>query len=284
MNSTSSVEERTYRRTSGDRDVMELRRVLANSSKESPATSAAVSSIVCYCLASITMTMVNKFVVSGRNFSMNFLLLCIQSSVCCACVAIVKRLGIISFRDFDMHDAKAWSPISFLLVSVIYTGSKSLQYLSIPVYTIFKNLTIILIAYGEVIWFGGRVTRLVLVSFFFMVLSSVIAATADISNTNSNSNGSVTGGTTGLPSDVAQVPVLVKNLNVGYIWMMINCLTSAAYVLAMRKRIKVTGFSDWDSMFYNNLLSIPVLALFSIIVEDWGSENLICNLWVLGIL
>lgn len=48
----------------------------------------------------------------------------------------------------------------------------------------------------------------------------------------------------------------------------------------MRKRIKVTGFSDWDSMFYNNLLSIPVLAVFSIIVEDWGSENLVRNLYV----
>lgn len=95
---------------------------------------------------------------------MNFLLLCIQSSVCVACVLTVKKAGIISFRAFDTKDAKAWFPISFLLVSVIYTGSKSLvslvirpisrgrsdrwdfqQFLSIPVYTIFKNLTIILI-------------------------------------------------------------------------------------------------------------------------------------------
>jgi len=45
----------------------------------------------------------------------------------------------------------------------------------------------------------------------------------------------------------------------------------------MRKRIKTTGFSDWDSMFYNNLLSIPVLAVFSVLVEDWGSENLARN-------
>ena len=42
----------------------------------------------------------------------------------------------------------------------------------------------------------------------------------------------------------------------------------------MRKRIKTTGFKDWDTMFYNNLLSIPVLAIFSFIVEDWGTENL----------
>jgi hypothetical protein len=48
----------------------------------------------------------------------------------------------------------------------------------------------------------------------------------------------------------------------------------------MRKRIKVTGFSDWDSMFYNNLLCIPVLFVSSIIVEDWGTENLARNLYV----
>jgi GDP-mannose transporter len=57
---------------------------------------------------------------------MNFLLLCIQSVVCVACVAAVKRAGIISFRAFDLQDAKSWLPISLLLVSVIYTGSKSL--------------------------------------------------------------------------------------------------------------------------------------------------------------
>lgn len=48
----------------------------------------------------------------------------------------------------------------------------------------------------------------------------------------------------------------------------------------MRKRIKVTGFKDWDTMFYNNLLSIPVLLLASIVTEDWGSRNLSLNLYV----
>ena len=57
---------------------------------------------------------------------MNFLLLCIQSFVCCACVYTVKKLGMISFRDFDTKDAKTWFPISLMLVGVIYTGSKSL--------------------------------------------------------------------------------------------------------------------------------------------------------------
>ncbi|KZT27764.1 UDP-galactose transporter [Neolentinus lepideus HHB14362 ss-1] len=255
-------------------DVVEMKKVLATggaSSKEGAVVSS-VPPIVCYCLASILMTVVNKFVVSGRNFSMNFLLLCIQSSVCVACVVIVKRFGVISFRDFDRKDAKMWAPISALLVAVIYTGSKSLQYLSIPVYTIFKNLTIILIAYGEVIWFGGRVTGLTFVSFIFMVLSSIIAAWSDITDTLQASL--TTGEQVPSLAGLSDVTNIARTLNIGYFWMLFNCVTSAAYVLSMRKRIKATGFSDWDTMYYNNLLSIPILAVFSIIVEDWGSESL----------
>lgn len=48
----------------------------------------------------------------------------------------------------------------------------------------------------------------------------------------------------------------------------------------MRKKIKQTGFSDWDSMFYNNLLTIPLLVIFSFLFEDWGTENLMRNLYV----
>lgn len=71
-----------------------------------------------------------QFIVSGQQFNMNFLLLCIQSSVCVACVYTVKKLGVISFRDFDTKDAKMWFPISCMLVGVIYTGSKSLVSMS----------------------------------------------------------------------------------------------------------------------------------------------------------
>lgn len=237
-------------------------------------TASSVPPILAYCLASIGMTLVNKFVVSGANFSMNFLLLCMQSAVCCACVYSVKRAGIITFRDFDSKDAKAWFPVSFMLVLVIYTGSKSLQFLSIPVYTIFKNLTIILIAYGEVIWFGGRVTGLTFISFVFMVLSSVVAAWADVKSAPATHKAPPE-----LDNPLAAPDYMsaVRTLNVGYFWMLFNCLASAAYVLSMRKRIKATGFSDWDSMFYNNLLSIPVLTLFSLIFEDWSEANLVRN-------
>lgn len=127
---------------------------------------------------------------------------------------------------------------------MIYTGTKALQFLTIPVYTIFKNLTIILIAYGEVLWFGGSVTGMILFSFGLMVVSSIIAAWADIQH-------ALHGATTG---DATQK---ISTLNAGYVWMMINCFCSASYMLGMRKRIKLTNFKDFDSMIPSTLLSFP---------------------------
>ena len=129
---------------------------------------------------------------------------------------------------------------------MIYTSTKALRFLSIPVYTIFKNLTIILIAYGEVLWFGGSVSSMALFSFGLMVLSSVIAAWADIKHAL-ESHGSATAAATSQ----------LETLNAGYLWMLFNCLSTAAYVLGMRKRIKLTNFKDFDSEWSNCAWTSP---------------------------
>ncbi|KAJ9300319.1 hypothetical protein DTO271G3_2436 [Paecilomyces variotii] len=216
--------------------------------------------VLAYCGSSILMTVMNKYVLSGLDFNLNFFLLCIQSVVCIVAIQSCKSFGLITYRNFSSDEAKKWFPITLLLIGMIYTGSKALQFLSIPVYTIFKNLTIILIAYGEVLWFGGSVTGLTLFSFGLMVLSSIIAAWADIKHA--------------VESSGADATSKVSTLNAGYIWMLINCLCTSSYVLGMRKRIKLTNFKDFDTMFYNNLLSIPVLIVFTLLAEDWSSANI----------
>ncbi|KXJ94570.1 golgi GDP-mannose transporter [Microdochium bolleyi] len=219
-------------------------------------------SILAYCLASISMTIVNKFVVSGHEWNMTFLYLAVQSIVCILTIEACRQMGMIkNLAAFDTQKGKRWFPVSLLLVGMIYTGTKSLQYLSVPVYTIFKNLTTIVIAYGEVLWFGGSVTPLALLSFALMVLSSVVAAWAD----------AVHAASAHASADA------IATLNAGYAWMGMNVICTAAYILGMRKVIKTMNFKDWDSMFYNNLLTIPVLIVLSLITEDWSSTNFAKN-------
>jgi GDP-mannose transporter len=49
--------------------------------------------------------------------------------------------------------------------------------------------------------------------------------------------------------------------------MIANCFTTAFFALFMRAKIKKVGFKDYDTVFYNNLLSIPVLLIFSLMTE-----------------
>ncbi|SGY17703.1 BQ5605_C015g07866 [Microbotryum silenes-dioicae] len=199
-----------------------------------------------------------------RDFSMNFLMLAVQSCVSAAAVHGAKSSAIITYPDFHWDSARNWAPVSLGLVALMYSGSKALQYLSIPVYVIFKNLTIILIAYGEKIWFGGAVTQLELLSFVFMSLSSVIAAGPNIVAAFSPSADE-------LPSAKG------TDTGIGYLWIAINCLVSAAYILGMRKKIKAMAFTDWQTSFYNNAISTPVLLLASIIFEGWSPSNFALN-------
>ncbi|KAL9055963.1 MAG: hypothetical protein Q9162_003259 [Coniocarpon cinnabarinum] len=237
----------------------------------SNATNQPIFPVLSYCGSSILMTVTNKYVLSGRNFNLNFFLLCVQSVVCITAITAAKSFNLITFRDFNTDEARKWFPISVLLIGMIYTSTKALQFLTIPVYTIFKNLTIILIAYGEVLWFGGSVTGMALFSFGLMVLSSVIAAWADIQAALD----SVGGGKSATQS--AEASDKISTLNAGYVWMLLNCFCSATYVLGMRKRIKLTNFKDLDTMFYNNLLSIPILIICSLCLENWSSANLQLN-------
>ncbi|KFA65396.1 hypothetical protein S40285_00446 [Stachybotrys chlorohalonatus IBT 40285] len=223
-------------------------------------------SVLAYCLSSISMTVVNKYVVSGTFWNLNFFYLAIQSMVCIGTITACKQAGLIrSLAPLEADKAKRWFPISLLLVGMIYTGIKALQFLSVPVYTIFKNLTIIVIAYGEVLWFGGSVSPMALLSFGLMVLSSIVAAWADIQSAIAGDFGTT-------DSSAA-----ISTLNAGYAWMGMNVFCSASYVLCMRKVINRMNFKDWDTMYYNNLLTIPVLLVCSLLTEDWSSANFALN-------
>ena len=58
----------------------------------------------------------------------------------------------------------------------------------------------------------------------------------------------------------------------GYFWMIVNCASSAAFVIFMRYVIRKTAaqgqFRDFDTVFYNNILTAPMFFLMSLIGAD----------------
>jgi GDP-mannose transporter len=180
--------------------------------------------ILAYCGSSILMTLTNKGVLSGFGFTMNFLLLAIQCLAVVCLLEVFRLLGLVQHRPFRLAEAKTWFPVSVLLALMIYTGSKAVQYLSISLFTVFKNMTIIAIAYAERFFLNGApVSNEVLLAFGLMILSSIIAGWADLT--------SDTGGFKESAFGVGK--------GVAYFWMFFNCVTSAAYAVGMRGAMKV---------------------------------------------
>ncbi|KCV72404.1 hypothetical protein H696_01800 [Fonticula alba] len=205
-----------------------------------------------YFIISILMTLLNKLVVARYVHGFHLTLLATQNFTCTVLLLLAKFFGIVNFRSLTMTHVKLWMPLVLLVVIMLYTGTKSLQHLSIHVFTIFKNLAIIFVAYGEKVIFRSKVTPMMLVSFALMVFSAIAAAGTD------------------LTFDL-----------VGYSWMISNGLASAVYTLSLRSIITRVRFADLDSVFYNNMLSWPVMATGGLLLEfpavveffkrpDWG--------------
>ncbi|KAJ2750365.1 GDP-mannose transporter into the lumen of the Golgi [Coemansia nantahalensis] len=197
--------------------------------------------IVAYCASSITMTLVNKLVLSSFQFHMVFFMLAVQAFGSVALMVLANRVGLaVKYRAMNRRDAKTWFPVACSQALMLYTGGKALEYMDVPLFTVFKNLTIIAVAYGEKAVFGAAVTPLMLASFGLMVLSSLVGAWNDISF-----NGW------------------------GYFWMSFNCFASATFVIHMRKVIKQVNFQDFDTVYFNNLLTLPLYAVLSMLQENW---------------
>lgn len=96
--------------------------VMRSSSRPASITENPTLSILAYCGSSILMTVMNKYVLSGVDFNLNFFLLCVQvhhlracnriplnllqSVVCIVAIQSCKSAGIISYRDFNSDEAK----------------------------------------------------------------------------------------------------------------------------------------------------------------------------------
>ena len=112
--------------------------------------------------------------------------------------------------------------------------------------TIFKNLANVTTATGEWYFFEASQSSLVVVSFVVMIVGAVLAGSADLSFS--------------LP---------------GYLWMSVNCFATSSYILLMKRATKTLSLSKFGMVFYNNLLSVPLLLPVALLKGELASLALL---------
>jgi GDP-mannose transporter len=126
--------------------------------------------------------------------------------------------------------ARAVLPLSLSFVGMIVSGFMCLKYLSVPMATIFKNATNLLIVAGEWALYHEPVSLGVLASVGLMVVGAAAAAANDL--------------------DFSAV---------GLGWALANAVATATYVLYMRQVTRSLDLSRFGTVLLNNALSAVLL-------------------------
>jgi GDP-mannose transporter len=172
---------------------------------------------------------------------LNILLVVFQAIVAVVCVEFCKRMGWVDYPPFNWETAKQWAPVNIFFCAMLFTGMTSLQYNSVPMVTIFKNVTNITTTMGDYYFFGSHVQTLVMVAFGIMLSGAVAAAWNDIT---------ISG--------------------IGLFWMSLNCVATSGYVLYMKFATKNVKLSTFGMVFYNNVLCVMFLLPVAFILGETG--------------
>lgn len=199
--------------------------------KGSPSSNSlkAIYSCALYSFCSVSMVLVNKSLASSYNHliegDLNVLLVVFQAIVAVIAVEFSKKMGWVDYPSFSLKTAKQWAPVNLFFCGMLFTGMASLQHNSVPMVTIFKNITNIVVTAGDYYFFGSRTESLVLAAFGIMLAGAIFAAKNDVAFSS-----------------------------IGLFWMITNCATTAGYILYMKFATKTVKLSKFGMVFYNNVL------------------------------
>jgi GDP-mannose transporter len=150
-----------------------------------------------------------------------------------AIVAVVFVEGFKYFKWIEHYPsltwdvARSWAPVNLFFCAMLFTGMASLQLNSVPMVTVFKNITNILTTAGDYFFFGNKPDFLVIAAFGIMLFGALAAAWNDMTISST-----------------------------GLFWMGANCCATAGYVLYMKFATVNVKLTKFGMVYVNNVLCI----------------------------
>jgi len=192
----------------------------------------------------------NQFLPSSQP-NLNILLIVVQAVVAVLCIGLARIMKLLEPLHVTRATFVAWAPVNILFCAMLFTGMASLTYNSVPMVTVFKNVTNLFVASGEALWFGKNPEGLAWTALAILLGGAILAAQNDLTLT-----------TTGL------------------VCMLANCVATASYVLYMKHATSTSlpHLSKFAMVLVNNVLAIVFLlpvALFQGQVQTvWQTTEL----------
>eukprot|EP00245_Coleochaete_scutata_P004961 TRINITY_DN1805_c0_g2_i1.p1 TRINITY_DN1805_c0_g2~~TRINITY_DN1805_c0_g2_i1.p1 ORF type:complete len:398 (-),score=52.65 TRINITY_DN1805_c0_g2_i1:559-1752(-) len=213
--------------------------------KRSKMSHEALVSMICYCVSSCGMILLNKFVLS--RWDAHIALMFYQNFISVIVVSLLGWSGAVVIDPMSWTIIRIWMPINFIFVGMLISSFFSLQFIGVAMVTILKNMTNVFTAMGEMYLFSTRHKWKVWGALMLMIVSALFGGITDL-----------------------------QFHPYGYAWQLLNCCFTASYSLALRRVMDVaksatkTGnLSEFSMVLLNNSLSLPMgLILIFVFGED----------------
>ncbi|XP_062214095.1 GDP-mannose transporter GONST1-like isoform X2 [Phragmites australis] len=202
---------------------------------------------ISYCIASCSMILLNKVVLSSYNFSAGISLMLYQNLISVVILLALELFRVISTEKLTWKLIKVWIPVNLIFIGMLVSGMYSLRYINVAMVTILKNMTNIITAIGEVYIFKKGQNKKVWAALCLMIVSAVCGGITDIS----------------------------FHL-VGYTWQILNCFLTAGYSLTLRRLMdtakqstKSGSLNEVSMVLLNNAISIPFALILIVVFNEW---------------
>ncbi|CAM9669631.1 unnamed protein product [Scytosiphon promiscuus] len=191
----------------------------------------AISSCLALSFFSISMILANKYLAASFEAKLHLLPMAFQQCFVAVILVEASRMkGWVQYEPFNMATAMRWFPIAIFFCTMLLSSFLSMQYMNVPMVTVFKSLTNLIIVTGDYFWHKQVATPLVLLSLAVMTGGAVLASWSDI-----------------------------EFSAWGYFWMSANCFATASYVLTMKFATRTMKLPKFGMVFYNNLLGFLIM-------------------------
>lgn len=189
-----------------------------------------VAACTAYSITSLATTFSNKAIMNIYDFDYPLFLTIYQNAFVALWVLILSNWGAITVEPLEQRKVQMWMPANVAFVLMLVFSQLSLGRISVAMVTVFKNFATIAITLGDRIFFDNPISPSIAVSLAIMAGGSVVAGFNDLEYRTD-----------------------------GYIYLTLNCAFQASYILYMNKVMQILKLDKWSSMYYNNIIAIPML-------------------------
>ncbi|KAL4449009.1 hypothetical protein ABPG77_007726 [Micractinium sp. CCAP 211/92] len=186
-----------------------------------------------YGFVSVAITLFNRAVFSVYAFNFPSLVTLLQVLVSLVFMYALRAAGHMQFGAISLHSARKAAPLAFFWWLYVVSGVTALRHLNVPMFSVIRRSTTLFVVSGEFWLFNKRPSHRSLAALLLMVGGAVVAGLTDLTYSPA-----------------------------GYAWVSLCVVSTAAYLLLIRKLQETTGMSQSTLLLYNNLLALPLMCSF----------------------